>query len=65
MTVNWPRKHRELFESEARKMGISVNEYCIRVMAKAHGLLEDEPAPQDRREGPLSEPESGQLRLTG
>ena len=60
LTVNWPEAHRELYEAEAKKAGVSVNEYCIRVMASAHGLLPDQ---QDQQEE--DGPESGQLQLTG
>ncbi|OLL69919.1 hypothetical protein Ae168Ps1_6339c [Pseudonocardia sp. Ae168_Ps1] len=36
--MGWPEQHRHLYEDEAKKHGLSLNEYVIREMAKLHGL---------------------------
>ncbi|WP_339121048.1 hypothetical protein [Pseudonocardia sp. D17] len=40
--MKWPIPHREVYEREAAKLGISFNEYVVRQMARQHGLLDDE-----------------------
>ncbi|GJF01335.1 hypothetical protein PSD17_02990 [Pseudonocardia sp. D17] len=42
VSVKWPIPHREVYEREAAKLGISFNEYVVRQMARQHGLLDDE-----------------------
>lgn len=53
MTLKWPEAHRQHYEQQAAREGISLSEYVIRRMAALHGLIEPE------EEGAM------QLRLTG
>lgn len=36
--VHWPAEHRALYEERATALGLSLNEYLIRLVAKAHGF---------------------------
>lgn len=39
MTVHWPEEHLAHYKREARKLGVSPNEYIIRCLAEMHGLI--------------------------
>lgn len=36
--VHWPSEHRAVYERAAQEAGLSLNEYLIRVAARAHGI---------------------------
>jgi hypothetical protein len=42
MTVHWPEEHLEHYKREARKAGVSPNEYIIRLLAEVHGLIPEQ-----------------------
>lgn len=52
--IHWPQSHRERYEAEAKKAGLSLNEYVIRSMAGLHDL----PGPREEHDPQiaLSEP---------
>ncbi|MGH8921591.1 MAG: hypothetical protein ACRD0H_25190 [Actinomycetes bacterium] len=45
--VHWPAEHRDVYEREAAKQGLTLGEYLIRVAATAHGIpVPDRPSPE-------------------
>lgn len=40
VSIKWPVAHRERYEQEAAKRGLSLNEYVIRLMAAQHDLID-------------------------
>lgn len=36
--IHWPESHREMYAAEAKKAGLSLNQYVIRCMAAVHEL---------------------------
>lgn len=49
--VHWPAVHREIYERRAAEAGLSLGEYLIQTMARAHSI----PLPGDEDEGPDSQ----------
>ncbi|WP_214369776.1 hypothetical protein [Pseudonocardia sp. H11422] len=39
VSVKLPVPHRAVYEQEAARLGISLNEYLVRFLAREHGLL--------------------------
>ncbi len=48
--VHWPADHRELYERDAVKLGLTLGEYLIRLVARVHGL----PVPEEEEGSQLS-----------
>lgn len=53
VSIKWPVAHRKRYEQEAAALGLSLNEYVIRHMAVAHGLIEAGALEGDEQQLPL------------